>query len=184
MAGLYNCDHIHFYLFLNSGSESKAIKDFDYLISDLRDTLKYLSTNGNHGNRGIQFNKRWKSDSYFHHVSKEFDDLNERALYLAKLDQEPRYTNKILIFARCGKKPIQQVKDVVSVDVYASPDDENLYLDIYVKVLRAENLSYWLTKITSKVKHLTQPHHKKLIYQSNFPEIKEYLEYLSESFLS
>lgn len=110
--------------------------------------------------------------------------MNERVLYLAKLDQEPHYTNKVLIFARRGKKPIQQVKDVVSVDVYTSPDDENLYLDIHVKGLHPENLSYWLTKITSKVKHSTQPHHKKLIYHSNIPEIDEYLKHLGESFLS
>lgn len=183
MVGWFWCHHIHFYLFLVSGTEDEAKKDFDYLLSDLRDTLKFLSTSGNHGNRGIQFNKRI-CGANFHHVSNEFDDLNERALYLAKLDQEPLYTDKVLIFARRGKKPVQQVKDQVSVDVYTSPDDENLYLDVHVRRLHPDDVSYWLTKITSKVQHFTQPHHKSLIYQSNLPEIEEYLKYLSENFLS
>ena len=69
MVGLYNNDHIHFYLFLNSGSEAKATKDFDYLISDLRDTLKFLSISEKHGNRGIQFNKRWCGANFHHGVS-------------------------------------------------------------------------------------------------------------------
>lgn len=181
MVGLYNNDHIHFYLFLNSGSEAKATKDFDYLLSDLRDTLKFLSISQKHSNRGIQFNKRW-CGANFHHVSNEFDDLVERALYLAKLDQEPRYTDKVLMFARRGEKPILPVKDVVSVDIHTSPDDENLYLDVYVKVLHPENLSYWLTKIANKVTHAIQPHHNKLNYQSNIPHIEEYLEGLGELF--
>ena len=84
------------------------------------------------------------------------------------------------MFARRGEKPILPVKDVVSVDIHTSPDDENLYLDVYVKVLHPENLSYWLTKIANKVTHAIQPHHNKLIYQSNIPHIEEYLEGLGE----
>lgn len=177
------CDHIHVYLFINAESEKGALKDINYLLGDLRANLKLLSPSSKYSNRGIQLNKRWTGDSYFHHVSKEFDDLNERALYLAKLDQEPRYTEKVLMFARHAKKDLKVLKDHVSVDVHASPEDEVMYLDVYVKTLHPENVPYLLSRISSKVKNSTQPHHKQLIYQSNFPEIEEYLQYLSENFL-
>ena len=107
--GCFLCHHIHFYLFLNAVDEDQALKDFNYLISDLKDTLKPLSTTNNFGNGGIQLNKRWKSDAYFHHVSNEFDDMNQRVLYLSKLDQEPRFTKRVLVFARDTTKPVRVV---------------------------------------------------------------------------
>lgn len=109
--GCFLCHHIHFYLFLNAVDDGQALKDFNYLISDLKNTLKPLSTTNNFGNGGIQLNKRWKSDAYFHHVSNEFDDMNQRVLYLSKLDQEPRFTKKVLVFARDTTKPVRVVDE-------------------------------------------------------------------------
>lgn len=73
----------------------------------MKDTLKPLSNKFRNG--GIELNKRWKSGPYFHHVSTEFDDLNQRVLYLSKLDQEPRFTKKVLVFARDTTKPVRVV---------------------------------------------------------------------------
>ena len=75
----------------------------------MKDTLKPLSNKFRNG--GIELNKRWKSGPYFHHVSTEFDDLNQRVLYLSKLDQEPRFTKKVLVFARDTTKPVRVVDE-------------------------------------------------------------------------
>ena len=75
----------------------------------MKDTLKPLSNKFRNG--GIELNKRWKSGPYFHHVSTEFDDLNQRVLYLSKLDHEPRFTKKVLVFARDTTKPVRVVDE-------------------------------------------------------------------------